>query len=228
MILHRLLEALFANRVSDRHDVELPPRRPVPERPAPRPHPAGDRAAEGQARGRRRRRRHRLPAAHAGSRWRCTTARSAPPADAAMARAFDRLAEARDEDPVLHIEQREMRAWRRAGGVVWFDFKTLCGGPRSQNDYLELALAVPHRAAVGRAADVAAPGQRGAALHLAGRRAVRPPRQADPVGRGARPRRCTPKGRWRTSSRAPSRGWPRCSRRSSWRWSRRDVDTSLT
>jgi cell division protein ZapE len=23
--------------------------------------------------------------------------------------------------------------------VVWFDFQTLCGGPRSQNDYLELA-----------------------------------------------------------------------------------------
>jgi cell division protein ZapE len=23
--------------------------------------------------------------------------------------------------------------------VVWFDFRTLCGGPRSQNDYLELA-----------------------------------------------------------------------------------------
>jgi cell division protein ZapE len=40
---------------------------------------------------------------------------------------------------VLHIEQRELRALRRAGGVVWFDFKTLCGGPRSQNDYLELA-----------------------------------------------------------------------------------------
>jgi cell division protein ZapE len=23
---------------------------------------------------------------------------------------------------------------------VWFDFATLCGGPRSQNDYLELAM----------------------------------------------------------------------------------------
>jgi cell division protein ZapE len=40
---------------------------------------------------------------------------------------------------VLNIEQRELRARRRAGGVVWFDFNTLCGGPRSQNDYLELA-----------------------------------------------------------------------------------------
>ena len=60
-------------------------------------------------------------------------------ADAALTRAFDELAEARDEDPVLHIEHRELRAVRRAGGVVWFDFRTLCGGPRSQNDYLEIA-----------------------------------------------------------------------------------------
>ncbi len=60
-------------------------------------------------------------------------------ADAQMSEAFERLAESRDESPLLHIEQRELRARRRAGGVVWFDFKTLCGGPRSQNDYLELA-----------------------------------------------------------------------------------------
>jgi cell division protein ZapE len=60
-------------------------------------------------------------------------------ADAAMQQAFERLAEAHDEDPVLHIEHRELRTRRRAGGVVWFDFSQLCGGPRSQNDYLELA-----------------------------------------------------------------------------------------
>jgi cell division protein ZapE len=60
-------------------------------------------------------------------------------AEAKMAQAFERLSEARDEDPVLNIEHRSLRALRRAGGVVWFDFATLCGGPRSQNDYLELA-----------------------------------------------------------------------------------------
>jgi cell division protein ZapE len=60
-------------------------------------------------------------------------------ADSAMADAFERLAEKRDEDPVLNIESRQIRARRKAGGVVWFDFKTLCGGPRSQNDYLEMA-----------------------------------------------------------------------------------------
>ena len=62
-----------------------------------------------------------------------------PEADAQMLAAFEQLAEVRDEDPRLHIEQREIVARRRAGGVVWFDFAQLCGGPRSQNDYLELA-----------------------------------------------------------------------------------------
>ncbi|MDP3520185.1 MAG: cell division protein ZapE [Hydrogenophaga sp.] len=62
-----------------------------------------------------------------------------PEAEAQMEDTFSRLAEAHDEDPVLHIEAREIRAIRKAGGVVWFDFRTLCGGPRSQNDYLELA-----------------------------------------------------------------------------------------
>ncbi len=60
-------------------------------------------------------------------------------ADLAMTQSFKQLAESQDEDPVLHIEAREIRARRKAGGVVWFDFKTLCGGPRSQNDYLEIA-----------------------------------------------------------------------------------------
>lgn len=62
-----------------------------------------------------------------------------PDADAAMSEAFDQLAEVADEDPVLHIEAREIRARRKAGGVVWFNFRELCGGPRSQNDYLEIA-----------------------------------------------------------------------------------------
>ncbi len=62
-----------------------------------------------------------------------------PDTTAALTEAFDQVAEAHDEDPTLHIEARELKAVRRAGGVVWFDFRTLCGGPRSQNDYLEIA-----------------------------------------------------------------------------------------
>ena len=53
--------------------------------------------------------------------------------------AFNRLATGPDEDPVLHIEARQIIAKRRAGDVVWFDFRAICGGPRSQNDYLEIA-----------------------------------------------------------------------------------------
>ncbi|MEO8125287.1 MAG: cell division protein ZapE [Burkholderiales bacterium] len=60
-------------------------------------------------------------------------------ADAAMQQAFESLAEVREDNPVLNIEHREIRSRRRAGGVVWFDFAQLCGGPRSQNDYLEIA-----------------------------------------------------------------------------------------
>jgi cell division protein ZapE len=30
---------------------------------------------------------------------------------------------------------------RQSSGVIWFDFHTLCGSPRSQNDYLEIARA---------------------------------------------------------------------------------------
>jgi cell division protein ZapE len=60
-------------------------------------------------------------------------------ADAAMTATFNALAEQHDEDPLLHIESRQISALRKAGGVVWFDFKALCGGPRSQNDYLEIA-----------------------------------------------------------------------------------------
>jgi cell division protein ZapE len=60
-------------------------------------------------------------------------------ADAALRAAYARIAEIADEDPHLRVEGREIRCLRRAGGIVWFDFATLCGGPRSQNDYLEIA-----------------------------------------------------------------------------------------
>ncbi len=62
-----------------------------------------------------------------------------PAADAALHVSFGQIAEADDDDPVLQIESRRIRARRRAGGVVWFDFAVLCGGPRSQIDYLEIA-----------------------------------------------------------------------------------------
>ncbi len=138
MILHRLLEALFANRVSIVTTSNFHPDGLYPN---------------GLHRDRI------LPAIEllkanmevlnvdAGTDYRRRTLEHVklyhcplgPQADAEMATAFDELAEAKEEDPELHIEQRVLQARRRAGGVVWFDFKTLCGGPRSQNDYLEIA-----------------------------------------------------------------------------------------
>ncbi len=40
-----------------------------------------------------------------------------------------------------HVEVlgRDIATLRRGHGVIWFDFRTLCGGPRSQNDYLEIS-----------------------------------------------------------------------------------------
>jgi len=60
-------------------------------------------------------------------------------ADAELSELFERMRSAADESPGLTIESRTLKARRRAGSVVWFDFATLCDGPRSQIDYLELA-----------------------------------------------------------------------------------------
>jgi cell division protein ZapE len=40
---------------------------------------------------------------------------------------------------ILEIEGRNISAERCGDGVVWFQFPELCEGPRSQNDYIELA-----------------------------------------------------------------------------------------
>ena len=61
------------------------------------------------------------------------------PAEAALAAAFETMRAGPDENPRLTVEGRALAAKRRAGSAVWFDFRTLCDGPRSQRDYLELA-----------------------------------------------------------------------------------------
>ena len=138
MILHRLLVALFANRVSivttsNFHPDELYPHGLHRDRILPAIELLKDKLEiVGVDNGidYRRRAMERVKLYH------CPLG---PDAESALTQAFEKLAEVRDEDPVLHIEQREITARRRAGGVVWFDFRWLCGGPRSQNDYLEIA-----------------------------------------------------------------------------------------
>ncbi len=46
--------------------------------------------------------------------------------------------EARHDVP-LALNDRQLTARALADGVVWFDFHAVCGGPRSQDDYIELA-----------------------------------------------------------------------------------------
>jgi cell division protein ZapE len=44
-----------------------------------------------------------------------------------------------DENRDLDINGRAIRAFRAAKGIAWFEFDAVCDGPRSQNDYIELA-----------------------------------------------------------------------------------------
>ncbi|WP_374327647.1 cell division protein ZapE [Azonexus sp.] len=44
-----------------------------------------------------------------------------------------------EEGGQIEVLDRQIATLRRGNGVIWFDFRTLCGGPRSQNDYLEIS-----------------------------------------------------------------------------------------
>ena len=63
-------------------------------------------------------------------------------ADANLARWF--VAIAPDEGTMgqpIEINERDILTRRRADGIAWFDFGALCDGPRSQDDYIEIARA---------------------------------------------------------------------------------------
>ncbi|GGE57496.1 cell division protein ZapE [Streptosporangium jomthongense] len=61
-------------------------------------------------------------------------------ADASLRRSFDALAvEAGKHSKTMEINGRKIPAQAHADDVVWFDFKDVCDGPRSQNDYIEMA-----------------------------------------------------------------------------------------
>jgi cell division protein ZapE len=59
--------------------------------------------------------------------------------DRALIEAFGRIAEVEEEFHELDVEGRVIAYRHRAGGVVWFDFKVICGWGRSQHDYLDLS-----------------------------------------------------------------------------------------
>ena len=59
--------------------------------------------------------------------------------EAPLARIFAELKDVEEERQPLDVEGRVIPYRKRAGGVVWFDFAVLCGGPRSYADYVDLA-----------------------------------------------------------------------------------------
>jgi cell division protein ZapE len=63
-------------------------------------------------------------------------------AEQALRACFHRLvpdSSAIRQSVTLEVEERDIRARFAADDVVWFDFASLCDGPRSQNDYIVLA-----------------------------------------------------------------------------------------
>jgi cell division protein ZapE len=52
---------------------------------------------------------------------------------------FEELKDVEEEKHPLDVEGRVIPYRKRAGGLVWFDFEVLCGGPRSYADYVDLA-----------------------------------------------------------------------------------------
>ncbi|MFU8815565.1 MAG: cell division protein ZapE [Pseudomonadales bacterium] len=61
-------------------------------------------------------------------------------AESSLQRSFSALApEAPEHGVTLEINGRPIRARCVAEDVIWFEFAELCEGPRSQNDYIELA-----------------------------------------------------------------------------------------
>lgn len=60
-------------------------------------------------------------------------------ADEQLATHFGQIAGAVGKAGEIEVLGRKLKARRLAPGVVWFDFEVLCGGPRSQNDYLDIA-----------------------------------------------------------------------------------------
>ncbi|WP_148254812.1 cell division protein ZapE [Aidingimonas lacisalsi] len=61
-------------------------------------------------------------------------------AEAELARSFREIAGSEGEESAsIEVNRRVLQARRLHDDVVWFEFRELCDGPRSQNDYIELA-----------------------------------------------------------------------------------------
>jgi cell division protein ZapE len=60
-------------------------------------------------------------------------------AEAVIEQTFRKISGGPGHTQPIEVLGRRLPVLHRAPGVIWFDFATLCDGPRSQNDYLWLA-----------------------------------------------------------------------------------------
>jgi cell division protein ZapE len=61
-------------------------------------------------------------------------------ANRSLAQSFEAVApDAGETGGTLEVDGRAIPTLRHADGVVWFDFETICGGPRAASDYIEIA-----------------------------------------------------------------------------------------
>jgi cell division protein ZapE len=61
-------------------------------------------------------------------------------ANSSLLRTFESIApDTAMQGGAVEIEGREIATVRRADGVVWFEFETICAGPRAVADYIEIA-----------------------------------------------------------------------------------------
>jgi cell division protein ZapE len=63
-----------------------------------------------------------------------------PATAAQLEQCFSALAGSSASGPtILSVEERPIKARATGAGMVWFEFADICEGPRSQNDYIEIA-----------------------------------------------------------------------------------------
>ena len=179
MILGRFLEQMMERGVEFVMTSNYHPDQLYPDRPAARALPAGDRAHQVAARRGGGGQRHRLPAAEDGAVQVYHLERCA-----AFAAIFEALKDVEDEKPSARRRRPHHPYRKRAGGLVWFDFAGAVRRAALLRRLRRPDQALPHRDAFRRAADVGEAVRRRAALHLAGRRALRRARQARALGRG--------------------------------------------
>ena len=63
-------------------------------------------------------------------------------ADTGLEKTFSRLVNMRSEIELMveiDVEGRSLKVFKIAGDIVWFNFCDICEGPRSQNDYIQIA-----------------------------------------------------------------------------------------